>query len=177
MVINLARQVCAPELLSSAFYDLSRSSPSEIASGYKCRISQQEHHLSESDLLRTLRGREHGSRFLSTFIVHDLEGKEPADNCLRRHDLDIHRRRSCQTAFETITFEILRDVNGVVCQRSADPLFAILDAELMQSKDRSEGPAFRACENCTAEFGIMVDQARTELWNRLPEWFGLQQEE
>ncbi|KAF8232200.1 hypothetical protein L208DRAFT_25144 [Tricholoma matsutake] len=30
---------------------------------------------------------------------------------------------------EAVTFEILRDVNSVVCHRSSDPLFAIMDAE------------------------------------------------
>ncbi|KAH8828408.1 hypothetical protein DL96DRAFT_1528184 [Flagelloscypha sp. PMI_526] len=176
LLINLARKVNAPALLPAAFYDLSRSSPSDIANGYFCSITQQHHYLTELDLLNALKGREQGSRFLSTFIVSELEGREPMNNCIFKHDLDSHRRRACQTAFEAVTFEILRDVNGVVCQRSADPLFAILDTELMQTKERPGGPAFRTCEVCRVEFGNVVDHARTELWSRLPDWFGLEEE-
>ncbi|KAG6837002.1 hypothetical protein H0H93_016462 [Arthromyces matolae] len=174
-VINLARAVGAPELLPAAFYDLSRSSPSVCAAGYTCPLTSVTHQLSDADLLNLLRGKEHGSRFLSTFIVNELEGREPSMACVHRIELDLARRRICQSAFEVTTFEILKDINGTICQRSSDPLFAILDAEMMQTRDDPMGrlnPALRACESCRSDFGVAVDGAREDFWQRLPLWFG-----
>ncbi|KAH0589639.1 hypothetical protein H2248_005368 [Termitomyces sp. 'cryptogamus'] len=176
LIINLARAVNASELLPAAFYDLSRSSPSACAAGYTCPSTFTTHQLSDADLLSLLRGKEHSSRFLSTFIVKELEGREPSMSCIHRMELDVARRRICQAAFEAITFEILRDINGPTCQRSSDPLFAILDAELMQTREDPLGrlnSALRACEFCRSEFGAAVDAAREDFWQALPTWFGI----
>ncbi|KAG6844620.1 hypothetical protein H0H87_005477 [Tephrocybe sp. NHM501043] len=176
LIINLARATNALELLPSAFYDLSRSSPSACAGGYTCPLTSTIHQLSDADLLNLLRGKEHSSRFLSTFIVNELEGREPSMPCIHRMELDAARRRVCQSAFEAITFEILRDINGTICQRSSDPLFAIMDAELMQTREDPLGrpnSVLRACEFCRSEFGTAVDAAREDFWQRLPIWFGM----
>ncbi|PFH53733.1 hypothetical protein AMATHDRAFT_73160 [Amanita thiersii Skay4041] len=176
LVIKLAREVNAPYLLPSAFYDLSRCYPSDTVSGYTCPKTHQTHFLSDSDLTNLLKGKEHTSRFLSTFIVNELEGRQPSLACVYKTEIDPLRKRNCQAAFEAITFEILRDVNGVVCHRSSDPLFAIMDAELMQTREDPTGRTdltVRACEFCRAEFSTVVDAAREEFWRRLPQWFGL----
>ncbi|KAK2464318.1 hypothetical protein APHAL10511_003775 [Amanita phalloides] len=176
MVINLARAVDALLLLPSAFYDLSRCYPSDTAGGYKCPKTQETHHLSDLDLTNLLKGKEHASQFLSTFIVNELENREPVANCTHGNEPDLLRRRHCQAAFEAITFEILRDVNGVVCHRSSDPLFAIMDAELMQTREEPVGQygvSMRVCEYCRAGFSAAVDHAREEFWRKLPQWFGL----
>ncbi|KAJ6593865.1 hypothetical protein B0H19DRAFT_1205276 [Mycena capillaripes] len=170
LVINLAREIQAPELLPSAFYDLSRCVVSETTAGYT-NSENVVHQLSPQDLMSLLKGREHASRFLSTFIVNELEGREPSAACVHIGDEDPAQRRACQAAFESITFEILRDVNGVT-HRSSDPLFAILDAELMQTRD-DHISVLRACEFCRLEFGAAVDHAREEFWSRLPGWFGV----
>ncbi|KAF5328689.1 hypothetical protein D9619_011690 [Psilocybe cf. subviscida] len=180
LVINLAREVKALELLPSAFYDLSRCAASEISSGYLTPGPPEHaelHVLCDEDLIGTLRGREHASRFLSTFVVNELEGREPSVNCVHRHDPDAFRKRICQATFEATTFEILRDVNGVVFHRSSDPLFAIMDADLMQTRSDATGGRLnllhRACEHCRLEFTATVDAAREELWHKIPGWFGL----
>ncbi|KAJ7703235.1 hypothetical protein B0H17DRAFT_1042405 [Mycena rosella] len=174
LVINLARAIHAPEILPSAFYDLSRSVVSETTTGYT-DSSNVVHQLSPDDLMNLLKGREHASRFLSTFIVNELEGREPSANCIHTRDEDAARRRACQAAFESITFEILRDVNGVT-HRSSDPLFAIVDAELMQTRDdtHGHGSVLRACEWCRLEFGAAVDSSREEFWSKLPVWFSVE---
>ncbi|KII92351.1 hypothetical protein PLICRDRAFT_104322 [Plicaturopsis crispa FD-325 SS-3] len=178
LVIQLARDVDAPELLPSAFYDLSRCLPSDAALGYTSTDGSGIHHLANDDLLNLLRGREHTSRFLSTFIVNELEGRAPAEWCLNRDKPSPAERRACQVAFESVTFEILRDVNGIVCNRNSDPLYAIAEAELMQTRDDVPGgenrAAVRACEACRAEFGSVVDAAREDFWARLPQWFGVE---
>jgi hypothetical protein len=127
-------------------------------------------------LLILLRGKEHASRFLSTFIVKELEGRGPSPFCEFQSDLDASRKRICQATFEAVNFEILRDVNGVVCHSSSDPLFAIMDAELMHTREDAWGRPFlmlRACEACRAEFTVAVDLSREEFWQRLPRWFDI----
>ncbi|KAJ7287571.1 hypothetical protein C8J57DRAFT_1431101 [Mycena rebaudengoi] len=173
LVINLGRAINAADILPSAFYDLSRSLVSETTAGYT-DSENTLHQLSPDDLMSLLKGREHASRFLSTFIVNELEGREPSQNCIHRGDEDAAQRRSCQAAFEACTFEILQNVNGVT-HRSSDPLFAIVDAELMQTRDEPQGQVsvLRACEFCRLEFGAAVDQAREEFWSKLPAWFSV----
>lgn len=175
MVINLAQETGAVELLPSAFYDLSRCAASEIAAGYLAPGSNESHVLSDESLLNALRGREHASRFLSTFVVNELEGRDPSQNCTHRNDPDPFRKRICQATFEATTFEILRDVNGVVFHCSSDPLFAIMDADLMQNRTDSNRLSLlhRACEACRVEFTASVDAAREEMWHKLPVWFGI----
>ncbi|KAJ6499338.1 hypothetical protein C8R45DRAFT_113019 [Mycena sanguinolenta] len=170
LVINLARAIQAPELLPSAFYDLSRCVVSETTAGYT-DSNQILHQLPQEDLMNLLKGREHASRFLSTFIVNELEARAPSVNCIHGGEDDAGQRRACQVAFESITFEILRDVNGIT-HRSSDPLFAIVDAELMQTRDDAHS-VLRACEFCRLEFGVAVDRAREEFWSKLPSWFGV----
>lgn len=121
-----------------------------------------------------LRGREASSRFLSTFIVNELEGREASEWCSNRNHQDLAVRRTCGLAFEAITFELLRDVNGVVVNRNSDPLYAIADAEMMQTRDEGENKvSFRACEACRVDFSAVADAAREEAWLKVPEWFGV----
>lgn len=176
LVINLARATNAFELLPSAFYDLSRCVASDIAAGYKCPRTSTLHHLSPDDLMNVFKGKEQASRYLSTFIVNELEGRQPSAACVYTNEQDPIKKHACRVAFEVITFEILRDVNGVVCHRSSDPLFAIVDAELMQVREDATvtiGASLKACDICRAEFATVVDAVREEFWNRLPLWFGL----
>jgi hypothetical protein len=133
--------------------------------------------LADVDLMSTLRGKEHASRFLSTFIVNELECQNSSQICPYRNEQDPFRSRICQAAFETTTFEILRDVNGVVYHRISDPLFAIMDAELMQNRSESGNARLnslqRACEPCRMEFTASVDNNREKMWSRLPFWFNV----
>lgn len=126
--------------------------------------------------MSVLKGKEHASRYLSTFIVNELESRDASPACIYRDNTNANLRRMCRSAFETITFEILRDVNGVVFHRSPDPLFAIADADLMQTRDEPLGRldmAFRACEPCRMEFTVAADAAREDLWLKVPLWFGV----
>jgi len=140
--------------------------------------------LHDDDVMNVLRGKEHVSRFLSTFIVSHLEGRGSSMNCIYRADrlenrAEMMSRRACQASFEAITFEIVRDVNGVVLHRTTDPLFAMMDADLMQTRNGPHGRinvAFRACEPCRLEFSVAVDAAREELWLNLPGWFNVELE-
>ncbi|KAJ7594567.1 hypothetical protein C8J56DRAFT_821382 [Mycena floridula] len=172
LIINLARDIGATELLPSAFYDLSRYPPSQIISGCSNEDSTI-HRLSPADLMDALKGREHASRFLSTFIVNEMEGRAPATACVYQKHSDMSRRRTCQATFEAITFEILRDNNENVCHRSSDPLFAIMDAVLLQSRTSQLHSDLLPCEPCQLEFRSVVEFNRETFWRKLPEWFGV----
>jgi len=176
-VINLAREIGFHEVLPAAMYDLSRYNPSDTAAGHLSWDDSMSM-LTREDLLNVLRGREHASRFFSTFIVNELEGRKPSSWCFRRKDDKSHERRACQIAFEAITFELLRDVNGVISNRPSDPLYAIADAELIQLKDDLVGndglSAMKTCEACRAEFSVSVEAVREEFWRKLPTWFGVE---
>ena len=135
-------------LSSSAFYDLYRCYPNHSAAGYTCPRTQETHHLSDQDLTHLLKGKEHASRFLLSFVVNELKGRKPTPSCRNRAESDPDLKWHCQTAFEAVTFEILRDVN----HRSSDPL---LDAEIMQSRDDLAAPygvSMRVCDFCRSEF-------------------------
>lgn len=178
LLIELAKEVHAPELLPSAFYDLSRYLPSQLAVGYTTTQDGVVHHLALDDLLKVLRGKEQAARFFSTFVVNELEGRTPSQWCLNRNDLLSSRKRACQLAFEAITFELIRDVNGMVFNRNSDPLFAIADSFLMQTREDIPGfdnvTIYRACESCRMEYGAIVDAMREDFWRRIPEWFELE---
>ena len=177
LVISVAREVDAPELLPSAFYDLSRYLPSQVCSGYKDPLTLVPHRLSSDDLFRVFRGKEQTARYFSTFIVNELEGRMPCKFCLNRNELVPFRKRSCQVAFETITVSILRDSNGMLLNHNTDPLFAIADSLAMQTKEDAPGSentaTYRACEACRLEYMAVVKAVREEFWRRLPEWFDL----
>ncbi|KIJ67683.1 hypothetical protein HYDPIDRAFT_173491 [Hydnomerulius pinastri MD-312] len=176
-VIKLARDMNAPSLLPPAMYDLSRCTASEAAIGHFKTSVGDYVTLDESDLLCVLRGREHASRYFSTFIVNELEGRAPSTWCLRRNEPNLVAKRACQIAFEAITFELLRDINGIISNRTSDPLYAMTDAELMQTREGTsdENPSpMRTCEICRTEFSSAVEAAKEDFWRKLPGWFGVE---
>lgn len=178
MVVALAREAGAPELLPAAFYDLSRRLPSELATDHFDPDTGRSYGLSSQDLFRIFRGKEQAARYFSTFIVKELEGRVPAEFCHNRNELQPSRKRRCQMAFEAVTYSLIRDVNGLVLNRNSDPLFAILDSLLMQTREDAPGTenktAMRACEACRIDFTTIVEAVREEFWRKLPDWFDLE---
>lgn len=173
LVLELARDVNIPELLPSAFYDLSRLLPSQLALGYTDPITGN-HNLSRDDLFRVYRGKEQAARYFSTFIVKELEGRPPSAFCHYRNEAQPRKRR-CQMAFEAVTYALIRDVNGLVLNRNSDPLFAISESLAMQTREDTPGlenkASTRACESCRLDFRAVVENVRGEFWQRLPDWF------
>lgn len=168
---KLAQEVDASGLVLSALYDLSRNTPSDIASGMQSNLDPSVYHiLSQEDLFRTLRGREIASRFLSTFIVKELEGRRPSHACTRP--------QNCRMAFEYVMFDLLRDVNGLLCNRNSDVLFAIGECANMLATEgtRADGRFF-VCRWCHGEFCDVVQRARAEVWASLPAWFNVEVDE
>jgi len=176
-IIQLAREIDYPPLLPSAMYDLSRTSPREAAIGIQSPVTGKYIKLEYVDLLSVLKGRENTSRFLSAFIVQELEERQPSRWCLRRKDVHPTNRRTCRIAFEAITFELLRDIGGIVNHLTSDPLYALSETGQMQIRDDplgGEAPSMKTCVTCKSEFKAVVDTAREEFWRMLPEWFGVE---
>jgi hypothetical protein len=72
---------------------------------------------------------------------------------------------------------MLRSVGGIACGRDADALFTLRQAGGMLTRtDFSDGQGecgLGICEGCKAEFAEAVDDARKEVWELMPGWFGL----
>ena len=175
-VVNLAREVEAPELIPAAFYELCRLLPSVVATGYNDPFDLKCHRLTAGDLVLLLQGREAASRFFSTFIVDELENRRASDICFNRRQRDPAQRRFCTGAFQLITFELLQDVNGLITGRTADPLFAMQEVLNLQADPGTPDARnmFRACDACRQELVVSVHSARNKFWDNLPGWFGVE---
>ncbi|KAI0342033.1 hypothetical protein BDW22DRAFT_228337 [Trametopsis cervina] len=177
LIVELAREVNAPELLPSAFYDLSRYLPSQLSAGHTDPNTGIVRYLSTDDMFKVFRGKEQAARYFSTFIVKELEGRTPSQWCHNRAETQPARKRRCQVAYEAVTYTLLRDVNGLVLNRNSDPLYAISDSLLMQTREDTPGTnnraALRSCEACRLEYAAVVEIIREEFWRKLPEWFEL----
>ncbi|KAH9045100.1 hypothetical protein EDB84DRAFT_1469198 [Lactarius hengduanensis] len=175
-IVNLAREVDAPELIPAAFYELCRLLPSVVTTGYTDPFDLKCHRLTASDLVLLLQGREAASRFFSTFIVNELENRRASDICFNRRQQSPSQRRLCTGAFQLITFELLQDVNGLVTGRTADPLFAMQEVLKLQADPGTPDArnVFRACDACRQELVESVHAARNKFWDSLPEWFGVE---
>jgi hypothetical protein len=167
LVLQLAKEIQSPELMIPAFYDLSRNIPSHVAEGVRSLGDNPAvHKPSHEELFFILKGREHGCRFLSTFIVTELEGRTLHEECTQR--------RRCQMTFESVTFDLLRDINGMLCSRNSDVLFAISECfSMLVEEGRRGGDWPSVCALCLEDFKRSVDRARNEVWHALPEWFGV----
>ncbi|KAI0268620.1 hypothetical protein BC834DRAFT_820707 [Gloeopeniophorella convolvens] len=175
-IVNLAREVDAPELIPAAFYELCRLLPSVVVTGHTDPFDTKSYRLSTGDLVLLLQGREAASRFFSTFIVNELENRRPSDSCFNRRHQEPAQRRVCTGAFQLITFELLQDVNGLITGRTADPLLAMQEVLSMQADlgTLEARNVFRACDACRQELTMSVHTARNRFWDSLPEWFGIE---
>jgi hypothetical protein len=129
--------------------------------------------LRPQDLVSALKGKESASRFLSSFIVNEMEGRDVSEFCAKKAEGG-SGRSGCRIAFESITFELLRDIHGTVCNRNSDPLFAISESLAMQLRCEASGTGnkdARNCEYCRLELAATVKAACEALWARLPVWF------
>ena len=110
-----------------------------------------------------------------------MEGREVSEFCTKKVEGDSgHSRRGCRIAFETITFELLRDINGLVCNRNSDPIFAISESLAMQLRCETSGSGnrdARTCEYCRMELASVVKSACEAIWMRLPAWFDVEVED
>ncbi|KAG7442134.1 uncharacterized protein BT62DRAFT_1079649 [Guyanagaster necrorhizus] len=168
-IISLSIELGLTEFLPSAFYDLCRYGPSKIVAGCPSLYDTSSVVTLSTDLLRRiLRGRETGQQFTARFILEEIQGSTPSNDC-SNPDL-------CARAFYYITLNSLRAVSGITYGREADPLFTLTQAMCMPERnDFSDGLKqceLRMCGTCKAEFIDICTKARVQVWDLLGTWFG-----
>jgi hypothetical protein len=147
-----------------------------VAAGYVDPFDMTCHRLTSSDLVILLQGRETALHHFSAFIVNELENRRASETCFNQRQQDPAQRRLCTGAFQSIAFELLQDVNGLVTGCIADPLFAMQEVLNLQADPGTPESRnmFRACDSCRQELAVSVHAARKKFWDDLPEWFGVE---
>ncbi|KAG2351615.1 hypothetical protein BDR07DRAFT_1583041 [Suillus spraguei] len=163
LMLKLAYELNLHTFLPSAFYDLSREPEGQLA------------RLSDDHLCATFLGREAAQLYIHTFLESALRDR-PSTNCANVGKLSaVH----CIESFYFIHLNVLRSVGGIACGRDADPLHTLLQAaEMLERTDFSDGVktcGLRMCSVCKSEFIDTVKKARLEVWELIPEWFGLRE--
>ncbi|KDQ51553.1 hypothetical protein JAAARDRAFT_184927 [Jaapia argillacea MUCL 33604] len=194
LVIDLARQLSLDFVLPAAFYDLSRYGPSKIASGTLCpatttitsngsSATKTIAFLSRQDLLTTFSGREHGQRYISTFISEELSNRPVSASCSNASSpTSPSPSNPCIESFYFIQLNVLRSVGGIAAGRDGDPLYTLLQAiEMLSRTDFSDGETGRQCGllicgACRKEFETSVGRCRGVVWEELKGWFNLEPE-
>lgn len=184
LVIDLALDLGLSSLLPTALYDLARYGPSKIMSGtpapplsfaFERAAPRKPAILSPALLIITFRGREAAQRYMSDFVIKELQGRPPASDCLYLEE-DVPSRM-CRESFYFIMLNILRSVGGIASGRDADPLFTLVQAmDMLSRTDFSDGNrqcGLRLCHPCKVDFAHSATLAREEVWKLLPTWFEL----
>lgn len=77
-------------------------------------------------------------------------------------------------SFESVTFDLIRDINGLLCSRNSDVLFAISETlSMLLAQDGQGGTKFGVCSLCLDDYVVEVEGARNEVWQSLPDWFAV----
>jgi hypothetical protein len=191
LVIRLAREL--DELafsLPSAFYDLSRYGPKKIVSGTaapsplnfgnpqsssSCEGDMAQ--LSTQDTIQILSGREHGQRYMTSFVERTLINPSISAHCINK---DLNHSQVCRQSFYFVMLNTLRAIGGIAFGRDADPLFTLSQTEgMLDRTDFSDGTdpkvscGLNICPACKADFRITIRRARADVWRLIPHWFGL----
>lgn len=183
LILDLALELNLYAFLPSAFYNLSRYNPSKVLAGARgppLTFSTDDEpqgqlvRLSEKHLFQTFAGRESAQRYIHTFLETELLNR-PSSYCLNGGRMSA----ACTESFYFIHLNVLRSVGGIADGREADPLHTLLQAaEMLERTDFSDGVktcGLNLCAMCKADFKESVLKARLEVWELIPEWFGLRE--
>ncbi|KAJ7915877.1 hypothetical protein B0H13DRAFT_1609994 [Mycena leptocephala] len=184
LVIDLALDLGLSSLLPAALYDLARYGPSKIMAGTPASplsftseraVPRKPATLSPALLITTFRGREAAQRYLTDFVIKELQGRVPAPDCVYLEE--DAPSRMCRESFYFIMLNVLRSVGGIACGRDADPLFTLIQAmDMLSRTDFSDGHrqcGLKLCHPCKVDFANSATRAREEVWKLLPTWFEL----
>jgi len=186
LILDLALELNLHAFLPSAFYNLARSSPSKILAGTRRpspifsadgepKGQGQIVRLSEKHFLQILVGREYAQRYIHTFLEAVLcDG--PSPHCLNSGKPSA---ADCSESFYFIHLNVLRSICGIAVGREADPLHTLLQAAYMLERtDFTDGVStcgLPLCTACKTDFRDAVFKARLEVWDLIPEWFGIRE--
>jgi hypothetical protein len=191
-VVNLAREVNAPSLLSSAFYDLSRYSFSQIFDyGESFEEGAWQCPLSPIDMQRLSLGKEASQHAVTTLIqslgshTHTLvAGPGNTFGHHHSHSFSHNTHRTCKRDFsELVTlatqhylFDHQRGCTDplYVAEELGQPLYDLsqpLGIDRLGSSRRSFEQA--ECQPCVKMLETWAKKERERMWKMIPLWFRL----
>jgi len=182
-VINLAREVDAPSLLPSAFYDLSRCSFSqifELSEEESSHLSSPSAALSLSDLQKLSLGKE-SSQSAITALIQAMGRTQFLRQSQQHHAPHSSSRvrksslgRSCVSAaacrkdftelVDLATQHYLFDKE----RGCLDPLYVAEELGQLKSAEFSE------CNACARSLELWAAREREKMWKLIPLWFRLE---
>jgi len=180
-IINIAREVNAPSLLPSAFYDLSRYHLTQIfesASDDVLQTSSGSASLSLPDIQCLVLGKETSQQYITSLIqsMGSISHREYSNHPSQRGSvINMHRRKvSCTSAMacrkefaelvQLATQHYLFDRE----KGCADPLYVAEELGQLKSAEFSE------CEACARALESWATKERQRIWKLVPTWFRLE---
>ncbi|KAH9941475.1 hypothetical protein B0H21DRAFT_780133 [Amylocystis lapponica] len=177
-VINLAREIDAPELLSSAFYDLSRYHYTQIfepSEDEPLSAAPSANTLTPSDVQRLVLGKEASHHIVTTLIQSMASGSYREPKALP--SCSPHRRKgsaqlcvspaACRKDFAELV-DLATQHYLVDRERGcADPLYVAEELGQLKSAEFSE------CSACARSLEAWAARERERIWKLIPSWFRL----
>ncbi|CAA7265121.1 unnamed protein product [Cyclocybe aegerita] len=179
-VISLAREVNAPSLLPSAFYDLSRHSftqiyePNEDDSLYRPYTPPP---LSAADIQRLALGKEASQHTITTLIQSMGSGQYIRSN--QQHTTNSHFRKTSSGGICVSAAACRKDFTELVDLATQhylfdrergcyDPLYVAEELGQLKSAEFSE------CKACAKSLESWAAREREKMWKMIPLWFRLE---
>lgn len=179
-MINLAREINAPSLLPSAFYDLSRYSYAQIfeSSDGETVLSMANQTLTISDMQRFCMGKEASQQAITSMIraMGSSQNYQPSHH----HSTSLvtqsaHVRRYCLSAAACRKdFGELMDLatQHYIFDRErghGDPLYVAEELGQLKGAEFSGSE----CKACAKSLEMWAGKERDKIWRSIPGWFRL----
>ncbi|KAH8832663.1 hypothetical protein DL96DRAFT_1459137 [Flagelloscypha sp. PMI_526] len=178
-VINLARQVHAPSLLASAFYDLSRYPFSQIfESSFEDSLvgvsTMSDSTLSPMDLQRLCLGKESSAHAITTLIQamgqsqHVRQPQFSHGHTRRNSGVICISAAACRKDFSELVDLATQHYLFDREKGCSDPLYVAEELGQLKSAEFSE------CKACAISLEVWSSRERDRLWKLVPIWFRLE---
>ncbi|PPR01688.1 hypothetical protein CVT24_001516 [Panaeolus cyanescens] len=178
-IINLAREVNAPSLLPSAFYDLSRYSFAQILEPNEDDILYREKpqlRLLPTDMQRLCLGKE-ASQQMVTSLIQSMGNGHIRHS--QQHPGHSHSRKSSGSGICVSAAACRKDFMELVDLATQhylydrergcyDPLYVAEELGQLKSAEFSE------CKSCAKSLESWAAREREKIWKMIPSWFRLE---
>ncbi|KAH8081297.1 hypothetical protein BXZ70DRAFT_632781 [Cristinia sonorae] len=190
-VINLAREINAPGLLPSAFYDLSRYHYTQIFEPLEddplyprdpCRGQ-----LSPSDMQKLALGKESSARFI-TSLIQSMSAPSPNAHMVMAAATPHHRRTQSHTKSSGSTSSVCMSISA--CRKDFSELVELATQHYLFDREKGcSDPLYVAeelgqlksaefeseCLACAKSLEAWAGRERERMWRLIPGWFRLDQ--
>ncbi|KAF7294471.1 BTB domain-containing protein [Mycena kentingensis (nom. inval.)] len=174
-VINLAREVDAPSLLSSAFYDLCRYTYSQIYEPVEdepLHQSPDASPLSSLDMRRLSLGKEAAQHSITNLIQHLGHAQTAQRQVSHLRKNSIHAiclsAAACRKDFVELTQLATQHYLFDRERGHCDPLYVSEEIGQLKSADISE------CKACARALESWAARERQKIWQMIPVWFKIE---